>query len=125
MYSRPILLGYTAPKPVPQRTALLIGFHPEDRPEMGMPFSTALCERLPYALLHAGLARAPWTDLVVSPLVTSVFDAMDMAHQLSLGGYRGRYMVVTPALPRPGIIRNEIAQLCPGLTVDLVQRARH
>lgn len=92
---------------------------------MGMPFSAARCERLPYALLHAGLASAPWTDVVVSPLVTELFDAMDLAHQLALGGYRGRYMVVTPALPRPDIIRGEIAQLCPGLSVELVQRARH
>ncbi|WP_165910115.1 hypothetical protein [Rhodovulum bhavnagarense] len=54
-----------------------------------------------------------------------MFDALDMASQLALGGYRGRYMVVTPALPRPEMIRVEIAQLCPGTTVELVRRARH
>ncbi|MBK1634410.1 hypothetical protein [Rhodovulum adriaticum] len=105
--------------------ALLIGFDQEDRVELGMPFSVARCERMPFALLHAGLASAPWTDLVVSPLVGPGFDTMDLAYQLSLGGYRGRYMVVTPALPRPEIIRSEIAQLCPGLQVELIRRARH
>ncbi|TCP40982.1 hypothetical protein [Rhodovulum marinum] len=104
--------------------ALMVGFHRDERPELGMPFAGARCESLPYALLHAALACAPATDYVVSPLLTEQFDALDLAVQLALAGYRGRYIVVTPALPEPDIIREEIEQLCPGLTVELIPRAR-
>ncbi|WP_132695874.1 hypothetical protein [Rhodovulum steppense] len=89
-----------------------------------MPFSAGRCESLPYALLHAALACVPWADYVVSPLVGDQFDALDLAAQLELAGYRGRYMVVTPSLPAPGVIRREIEQLCPSLTVELIPRAR-
>ena len=121
---RPPRIEGTAPGSAPPPLALMIGFGPDEHPEIGMPFSGARCESLPFALLHAALACAPWADFVVSPLVTEQFDAMELAHQLSLGGYRGRYVVVTPALPDPAIIRREIAQHCPGLTVDLIPRAR-
>ncbi|MGC9418434.1 MAG: hypothetical protein ACP5EN_05610 [Rhodovulum sp.] len=104
--------------------ALLIGFHSDERPELGMPFAGARCESLPYALLHAALACAPEAEFVVSPLLTEQFDALDLAVQLALAGYRGRYVIVTPSLPEPDIIRQEIDQLCPGLTVDLIPRAR-
>ncbi|MBN2907216.1 MAG: hypothetical protein JXJ18_10955 [Rhodobacteraceae bacterium] len=121
----PVLHDRVAPSPAIGSLALLVGFDPEARPELGMPFATARCERLPYALLHAVLATAPWAQYVVSPLVTEQFDAMDLANELSLGGYRGRYLVVTPALPDPALVRREIAQLAPGLSVQLIPRARH
>jgi hypothetical protein len=121
----PARIEHEAPDAVPSPLALMIGFGPGERPEIGMPFSGARCEPLPFALLHAALACAPWADYVVSPLVAEQFDAMDLAHQLSIGGYRGRYVVVTPALPDPAIIRREIAQICPGLEVDLIPRARN
>jgi len=106
--------------------ALLIGFQTtEDNSVMGLPFAEARCERLPFTLLHAALACAPGADFVVSPLVGEDFDAMDVAHELQRAGYRGRYVVVTPALPNPAIIRNEIRQACPGLTIELIPRARH
>lgn len=105
--------------------ALLIGFGQDERPEVGMPFGDARCERLPYPLLHAVLACAPWVDYVVSPLVTNQFDALDLAAQLVMGGFRGRYVVVTPALPAPAIVRQEIEALCPGLSVEVIPRARH
>ncbi|MCO8144370.1 hypothetical protein NHN26_03935 [Rhodovulum tesquicola] len=104
--------------------ALLVGFDQEDHPEHCMPFAAGRCEKLPYALLHAALACVPWADYVVSPLVSDHFDALDLAAQLELAGYRGRYVVVTPALPAPHMIRREIEQLCPGLTVELIPRAR-
>lgn len=125
MHTRTAPLTRLRVGPRPGETALLIGFAPGECPGYGMPFAAARCERLPYALLHAGLARAPWAAYVISPLMTEQFDALDLASELALAGYRGHYLVVTPALPRPAIIRREIAQLCPGLTVELIPRARH
>lgn len=124
MEHRQIKIDAAVFRPAVSTLALLIGFHENDRPELGMPFAAARCESLPFALLHAGLACAPAADYVVSPLVTDQFDALDVAVQLSLAGYRGRYLVVTPALPAPHIILHEIQQFCPGLTVELVPRAR-
>jgi len=112
-------------RPLAPSLAILVGFHGGERPELGMPFAGSRCESLPYALLHAALACAPSADYVVSPLMTEQFDALDLAVQLSLAGYRGRYVVVTPSLPAPHVIRHEIEQLCPGLTVELIPRARH
>ncbi|GAA0292731.1 hypothetical protein [Rhodovulum strictum] len=104
--------------------ALLVGFQDDDRPEHCMPFAAARCETVPYALVNAALSCVPWVDYVVAPLVNAQFDALDLAAQLSSAGYRGRFIVVTPALPAPNVIRQEIEQLCPGLTVELVPRAR-
>lgn len=120
----PVMRHTTSHEALPS-LALLVGFAGGDRPELGMPFGGDRCERLPFVLLHAALACAPGVDCVVSPLFFETFDAMDMAHQLHLAGFRGRYVVVTPALPDPEIIRHEIAQLCPGITVELIPRARH
>ncbi|SIO19786.1 hypothetical protein SAMN05444722_0790 [Rhodovulum sp. ES.010] len=125
MEYRPAQIAPTAFRAMAPSVALLVGFGGESRPELGMPFAHARCERLPFALLHAALACAPETDFVASPLVCRQFDALDMATQLALAGYRGRYVVVTPALPAPGIIRQEIRQLCPGLEVELIPRARN
>ncbi|TCO69734.1 hypothetical protein [Rhodovulum euryhalinum] len=110
--------------PIAPSLALLVGFQRNEHPELCMPFSGARCETLPYALLHAALACAPWAEYVVSPLVSDQFDALDLAAQLSLAGYRGRYVVVTPPLPAPNVIRQELEQLCPGLKVELIPRAR-
>lgn len=111
--------------PTAQPLALLIGFRTDEHPYLGAPFARARCERMPYALLHAALACAPTVDCIVSPLVTEQFDAMELAAQLALGGYRGRYVVVTPALPDPRIIAHELQHICPDVKVELLPRARN
>ncbi|ARC88810.1 hypothetical protein [Rhodovulum sp. MB263] len=104
---------------------LLIGFDQLEQPQLGMPFAGARCEHLPYALVQAALSSIQCVDMIVSPLLTDEFDAMDLAQQLQLGGYRGLYVVVTPVLPDTEIIRREIAAHCPKLTVHMIPRARH
>lgn len=114
--------------PLPQAAqplGLLIDIAPEELSTEGTPPAGLRLETLPFALLHAALARAPWADFVASPLVSEHFDALDLATELDLAGFSGIYLVLAPPLPRPDIIHREIAQLCPGLTVDLRQRARH
>jgi len=104
---------------------LVVGMAPEDLPHYRGNLAGARLEALPFTLIHAVLACVPWTDRVVSPLVADQFDAMDMARQLALTGYQGTYTVVVPPLPRPEIIRLEIQQICPGIHVELLQKAPH
>ncbi|MEX5728945.1 hypothetical protein Ga0609869_002298 [Rhodovulum iodosum] len=108
-----------------QPLGLLIDVEPAEVAVQRAPLPGLRLETLPYALIHAALARAPWADFVASPLVSEHFDALDLACQLDLAGFTGKYIVLTPPLPRPGIIHREIAQLCPRLAVELRPRAPH
>lgn len=104
---------------------LVIGLASEEAAMLGGATAAMRMEVLPYALIHAALARAPWAECVITPLMAEQFDAMDMAVQLDLAGYDGVYMVVTPRVPRPEIVHREISQLCPKVTVRLIQKAPH
>ncbi len=59
-------------------------------------------------------------DLVLSPMVGDTYDCIDVAQHLFAAGFTGSYRVMTPALPNPGILRQEIRSMCPGLDFDLV-----
>ena len=114
------------PHPAPgEPLALMIGMTPEELPARGGALGRARFETMPYILLHAALARAPWADYVVSPLVGDHFDALDLASELDRAGFGGQYLVVLPALPRPCVIRRELSQIAPRLRVDLVSRCYH
>ncbi len=104
---------------------LLIGMSPDELPAYGIKHSDMKFESLPFALIHAALARAPWAKCVITPLMTDAFDVLDLATELSKAGYAGVLQVVVPALPRPDIIERELMQLCPDLRVELVARAPH
>jgi hypothetical protein len=58
--------------------------------------------------------------LVLSPLLARGFDCIDLAQVLHAMGYRGRYRAVADLLPDPGMIRREIATICPGLDFDVI-----
>jgi hypothetical protein len=54
-------------------------------------------------------------DVVVSPVVTSRFDCIDIAQALTEIGFRGSYRAVTTGLPNPEIVRREVRALCSGI----------
>lgn len=60
-------------------------------------------------------------DVVLSPMVGDTYDCIDVAQHLFAAGFTGSYRVMTPDLPNPGILRQEIQSLCPGLDFDLVE----
>lgn len=73
----------------------------------------------------ADLPRQPLSGptapvLVLSPLVTPAFDAIDLAQILSENGYRGRYLALTDRLPNPALIRREVAAQAPAISFDVV-----
>ena len=63
-------------------------------------------------------AEAP--GLVLSPLLTPEFDALDLARMLAQGGYRGRYLALVDRLPSAKLIRREVAQQSPNINFDVV-----
>ncbi|MBO6604790.1 MAG: hypothetical protein JJ938_14745 [Roseicyclus sp.] len=58
--------------------------------------------------------------LVLSPLVTEIFDAIDMARYLSEADFHGRYLALVDRLPSANLIRREVAALAPDLSFDVV-----
>lgn len=73
-------------------------------------------ETLPEARLSGVDAPA----LVLSPLLTPVFDALDLARMLTQGGYRGRYLALVDKLPSANLIRREVEAQSPTLNFDVV-----
>ncbi|WP_224814913.1 hypothetical protein [Hasllibacter sp. MH4015] len=59
-------------------------------------------------------------DLILSPLLSRGFDAMDLLTTLRELRYGGRYLVVAPGLHHVGLIRWEMQSSAPDLNVDIV-----
>lgn len=58
--------------------------------------------------------------LVLSPLLTPVFDAIDLARYLSQRGFRGRYLALVDRLPSAKLIRREVEAQSPDLNFDVI-----
>ena len=58
--------------------------------------------------------------LVLSPLLTAEFDALDLARVLSQCGYRGRYLALVDRLPSANLIRREVAAQSPSINFDVI-----
>lgn len=59
-------------------------------------------------------------ELVLSPLLTPAFDALDLARLLTQCGYRGRYLALVDRLPSANLIRREVAAQSPSLNFDVI-----
>lgn len=73
-------------------------------------------EQLPEEVLTGAEAPA----LVLSPLLTPVFDALDLARLLTQCGYRGRYLALVDKLPSAKLIRREVEAQSPALNFDVI-----
>lgn len=60
-------------------------------------------------------------DIVLSPIVDSAFDCLDLAQILVDAAYTGRYRVITGDLPNPNLVLREVRTSFPGLNVDLLE----
>jgi hypothetical protein len=58
--------------------------------------------------------------LVLSPLLTPSFDALDLARLLTQCGYRGRYLALVDRLPSANLIRREVEAQSPNLNFDVI-----
>lgn len=102
---------------------------------LAISLSADVLDLLPRHVLepHSYIARAEFDDLntisftgedapvlVLSPLLTPVFDAIDIARYLSQLGYRGRYLALVDKLPSANLIRREVEAQSPDLNFDVV-----
>lgn len=78
-------------------------------------------EVVDFAAVTAELLKSFDPHFVVSPILTSGFDILDLGTLLWQLRYKGAYRVLTEvALPNPGIVLREVRSQCPGLDVDLL-----
>jgi len=111
--------------PTPEPIALLVGLSATELPVGAAPLKSIRTETLPFILLHAALALAPWVDCIISPLMSEHFDALDLARELDAAGYRGQYLIVAPPLPRPDLIRRELSAIAPDVGIELLPQVWH
>ncbi len=73
-----------------------------------------------YADVSPALLARVAPDVVLSSVMTPLFDAIDLAERLHGAGYSGPYRALTPPLPDPGLVRREVSSCAPGLDFDLL-----
>ncbi len=61
---------------------------------------------------------------VLSPLFWRCGDVLEAARLLWNLGFAGPYRVLSPPLPRPGMVLDEVLTHCPGLDIALVETVR-
>lgn len=63
-------------------------------------------------------------DVVLSPLMSSGFDCVELAYRLVDSGFGGRYRAFAEDIPRPEMVKREIRRSFPGLDFDVLVVAR-
>ena len=56
--------------------------------------------------------------IVLCPLITPRYDAIDVGRLITNAGSNTKLLIETPTLPRPGMVAREISQACPDLNFD-------
>ncbi|MCV2875592.1 hypothetical protein OE810_04895 [Rhodobacteraceae bacterium XHP0102] len=59
-------------------------------------------------------------EMVVSPLISGRFDAIELAVALRKAAFRGKLVVVCDKLPDPALIRQELENQASGFSVSLL-----
>lgn len=59
-------------------------------------------------------------EMVVSPLISPRFDAVELAVELRKAAFRGKLVVVCDKLPDPALIRQELENQASGFSVSLL-----
>ena len=59
-------------------------------------------------------------DFVISPLMTHVFDAHDLAGLLVEKGFCGNYIAIADSVAQADVIRGDVEQVAPSLHFDVV-----
>lgn len=74
--------------------------------------------------LDAALLARVRPELVLSRAISRGFDALDLAHRLTALRFRGCLVTLAEALPRPEVVRAEIARACPALPLEVIVTGR-
>lgn len=70
--------------------------------------------------VDAALLERVRPDVVLAPLMTPAFDVLDLARLLASLGYKGQLRAFASGIPKPELVRQEIAAACPGIDFDLM-----
>jgi len=73
-----------------------------------------------YAQLADLLRSRLHPALIVAPLSTRDFDAVELARLLHDSAFKGVFYAVAPPLPAPALVLSEIRRVAPGLLFDLL-----
>lgn len=58
-------------------------------------------------------------SIIVTPLVSIAFDALDVAETLYCAGFTGELVVMAANLPHPHVVERELRDTAPGLRLTL------
>ncbi|MBM9595605.1 hypothetical protein [Roseitranquillus sediminis] len=78
--------------------------------------------RISFAEFHevdTGLLQVVRPEVVISSLLARRFDCVDLAQRLHDLGFKGKYRVLTDALPCPEMVLGELRSLFPGLDIEI------
>lgn len=70
--------------------------------------------------LTADLLDTQQAEIILSPLVASNFDAVDVVSKLIEFGFRGRYRAISESLPDSDIIKTEVQHFAPQIDFDIL-----
>lgn len=70
--------------------------------------------------LTADFLNTHQPDVILSPLMTSQFDVLELAIKLDQLNFEGRFRAITSPLPDPYMVLSEIRFECPALDFDLI-----
>lgn len=59
-------------------------------------------------------------ELIISPLLSPHFDALDLARHLSDAAFKGRYLALVEHLPSSLLIRREVKSQSPDINFDVI-----
>lgn len=81
--------------------------------------------RVPFTDLTASVLRKHCPDLILTPLISKDFDAVDLAARLKRLGYGGRLRVLSAPLPNVPMVEHEIARRSRGVDTAIVVVGQH
>lgn len=71
--------------------------------------------------LNAALLARVTPDVILSPLMGSGFDILDLCDCLAVLGFRGRLVALAPRLPNLRIVATEVRAHAPDLTFEVME----
>ena len=75
----------------------------------------------PFESLDAALIDETHPDLILSHLLSTSYDVIEVARRLHEVGFSGTYIAIWRRIPNPEVIRGEVRQVAPRLSFELLE----
>lgn len=73
-----------------------------------------------FGAIDAAFLAEQMPDVILAPLMSPEHDILDLARVLAGAGYRGALRAYCAPLPRPEVVRREVAQIWPEGDFDIL-----